>query len=192
MFFHGKKIPISAIRGAHFMDEYKIASRYTGDLFDRWENLRVVQRETPPIITALRDNLRKDYIRFVRNLPNDELEYLALHYHDRWMWETDSASDKESFEVLLEERDLRKNQGWIVERPLLSQAKKLEVGHVVEEKERLQIMLILEFLPQRPRQNPLNPSLTGPHELIVDVLSMFGVDNKPYLIEYLDGYLRRR
>lgn len=190
LFFHGKRIPISAVRGAYYMDEYNLVP-VKRDLRRRIFHIgndNVIMRESPAILTDRREHMRRDYVRFIRNLPNDEVEYLTLHYHDRWMWETDSSSDKESFEILIEERDLRKSEGWIVERPLMNEAKKTVEGIPVDEKTRLQLMLLLELKPLQPTASS---SIAKKLPLAKDILTKFGIEQKKYLIDYLNGFLRR-
>lgn len=143
--------------------------------------------ETPPLISKTDNPISRKHAKFIRCLPNEELEYLMLHYHDKWLWETDSPEDKESFELLLEERDRRKENEWIVEKISKEDAKR-DSNVFLNEKVRVELVLSWE-INNKPKIVP-GPSIHL--DLIVDIFKRFGITRESSLIKYIDGMLRRQ
>ncbi len=202
-FFQGNKVPPSVVRDGIVISEIfqkrKPLKRKGGmpwvteyrDLTHIRDNKNKIFDMSPPILSDYpRSFENKSYDNFIRGLPDDELEWLMLHFHDRWTWETDDERDREAFEALLRERNHRRENGWKIERPTFK--KVISELSYKEQKPSYKVQfvsyLFSSILSGEANAMGLVGVLSGPVQISSE---LFGLEPSKSDIEFLNGFLRR-
>ena len=205
--FQGNKVPHSVVRGGIVISEIfqkrKPLRRKEGmpwvpeyrDLTHMRDNKNQIFDMSPPILSDYPRSLtNKSYDNFIRGLPDDELEWLMLHFHDRWTWETDDPRDKEAFEALLRERNHRRENGWKVERPNFKKViSDLTTSYTLEEKPswKVQFVSYMFSMILSGVREPMSVVGVAYGSKIESAFELFGINPSNCDIDFMNGFLRR-